>query len=179
MPVTNDISALFIFFLMIRRPPRSTLFPYTTLFRSPRRPRGDRRRRVVSGLRGCFLPDRTGHLGERRHGVDCTSPAGEPVMLIRPRMALAAATTLGLCALLAPARPVSAQETSAQGASAAQLIEKLGLHVAPQPVRERPGWRPPRIVLVNEQQHDLLPVLQQVAPRAKFIDISAATPREI
>src|SRR2546429_6186507 len=24
---------------MIRRPPRSTLFPYTTLFRSPRRPR--------------------------------------------------------------------------------------------------------------------------------------------
>src|SRR5215475_1062610 len=26
------------FFLMIRRPPRSTLFPYTTLFRSPWRP---------------------------------------------------------------------------------------------------------------------------------------------
>src|SRR5256886_13512338 len=25
------------FFLMIRRPPRSTLFPYTTLFRSPER----------------------------------------------------------------------------------------------------------------------------------------------
>src|SRR3712207_7382531 len=29
---------LVVFFLMIRRPPRSTLFPYTTLFRS-RRPR--------------------------------------------------------------------------------------------------------------------------------------------
>src|SRR5258706_8736704 len=27
----------FFFFLMIRRPPRSTLFPYTTLFRSTRR----------------------------------------------------------------------------------------------------------------------------------------------
>src|SRR3954466_16434341 len=27
-------------FLMIRRPPRSTLFPYTTLFRSDRPPRG-------------------------------------------------------------------------------------------------------------------------------------------
>src|SRR5207342_3825412 len=25
----------FFFFVMIRRPPRSTLFPYTTLFRSP------------------------------------------------------------------------------------------------------------------------------------------------
>src|SRR2546427_6919917 len=28
------IVCLFFFFLMIRRPPRSTLFPYTTLFRS-------------------------------------------------------------------------------------------------------------------------------------------------
>src|SRR6266487_5666075 len=28
-------SCSFFFFLMIRRPPRSTLFPYTTLFRSP------------------------------------------------------------------------------------------------------------------------------------------------
>src|SRR5476651_2843595 len=27
-------SVVFFFFLMIRRPPRSTLFPYTTLFRS-------------------------------------------------------------------------------------------------------------------------------------------------
>src|ERR1019366_10686928 len=27
---------VFFFFLMIRRPPRSTLFPYTTLFRSQR-----------------------------------------------------------------------------------------------------------------------------------------------
>src|SRR5215831_20061285 len=30
------ICLVFFFFLMIRRPPRSTLFPYTTLFRSPR-----------------------------------------------------------------------------------------------------------------------------------------------
>src|SRR5229473_7343918 len=30
------LSLLFFFFLMIRRPPRSTLFPYTTLFRSLR-----------------------------------------------------------------------------------------------------------------------------------------------
>src|SRR5256885_8488623 len=35
------ISFRFFFFLMIRRPPRSTLFPYTTLFRSPVR-RGQR-----------------------------------------------------------------------------------------------------------------------------------------
>src|ERR1039458_10788042 len=30
------VTALCFFFLMIRRPPRSTLFPYTTLFRSGR-----------------------------------------------------------------------------------------------------------------------------------------------
>src|SRR5258705_9149133 len=29
-----NVSLSFFFFLMIRRPPRSTLFPYTTLFRS-------------------------------------------------------------------------------------------------------------------------------------------------
>src|SRR3989442_3191540 len=33
----RHITLLFFFFLMIRRPPRSTLFPYTTLFRSDRR----------------------------------------------------------------------------------------------------------------------------------------------
>src|SRR2546422_2744295 len=31
---TLPASSLLFFFLMIRRPPRSTLFPYTTLFRS-------------------------------------------------------------------------------------------------------------------------------------------------
>src|SRR2546422_5934372 len=41
---------LFFFFLMIRRPPRSTLFPYTTLFRS-RSGRGNRRGRL-----GCPQP---------------------------------------------------------------------------------------------------------------------------
>src|ERR1019366_9839650 len=33
--VQSVLLCLFFFFLMIRRPPRSTLFPYTTLFRSP------------------------------------------------------------------------------------------------------------------------------------------------
>src|SRR3712207_9397480 len=37
--------SLYFFFLMIRRPPRSTLFPYTTLFRS----RLDRRLRLQHG----------------------------------------------------------------------------------------------------------------------------------
>src|SRR5437868_15454146 len=33
---TRDLSVILFFFLMIRPPPRSTLFPYTTLFRSRR-----------------------------------------------------------------------------------------------------------------------------------------------
>src|ERR1035438_10870111 len=50
------IFPFFFFFLMIRRPPRSTLFPYTTLFRSVflerftgslKRPRGDLGTRVL------------------------------------------------------------------------------------------------------------------------------------
>src|SRR2546429_10020077 len=43
----NFVVVLF-FFLMIRRPPRSTLFPYTTLFRSIREG-GDRSRVVQEG----------------------------------------------------------------------------------------------------------------------------------
>src|ERR1051326_9106044 len=35
LPSHFFFSFYFVFFLMIRRPPRSTLFPYTTLFRSP------------------------------------------------------------------------------------------------------------------------------------------------
>src|SRR5256886_7121822 len=38
MEFASERLALFFFFLMIRRPPRSTLFPYTTLFRSDRVP---------------------------------------------------------------------------------------------------------------------------------------------
>src|SRR2546428_3570269 len=37
MPHVSNSALLLFFFLMIRRPPRSTLFPYTTLFRSAER----------------------------------------------------------------------------------------------------------------------------------------------
>src|SRR2546426_3744598 len=57
----------FFFFLMIRRPPRSTLFPYTTLFRS------------------------------RRADRECRSPRARPVALSRPqrRSSRAAPRALG------------------------------------------------------------------------------------
>src|SRR3712207_8048926 len=65
--LSSLVLSLHFFFLMIRRPPRSTLFPYTTLFRSPspcsrrsrlpRTPRGraraPRRRSSASRRRSC------------------------------------------------------------------------------------------------------------------------------
>src|SRR3712207_9121776 len=56
----GHVDVVLIFFLMIRRPPRSTLFPYTTLFRSTR----CRRR--------------------RRGGVADWRPRGNPVAMTSP-----------------------------------------------------------------------------------------------
>src|SRR5437867_13067673 len=57
---------LSFFFLMIRRPPRSTLFPYTTLFRSRARAR----------------PESRSHVGRARLGLGCAlhrrGPSGRP-----------------------------------------------------------------------------------------------------
>src|SRR3989442_7870256 len=55
----------FVFFLMIRRPPRSTLFPYTTLFRSLSR--GARR------------------LSQRRRAAGAWSRSAHPCRLRAPR----------------------------------------------------------------------------------------------
>src|SRR5258705_8478349 len=63
---------LLFFFLMIRRPPRSTLFPYTTLFRS----RADRHRagdqRLAAAARPAVRPrseEHTSELQSLRHLV--------------------------------------------------------------------------------------------------------------
>src|SRR6267154_5397779 len=60
----------FFFFLMIRRPPRSTLFPYTTLFRSA--PGGGRRHART----GPCLP------GPCRRSEEHTSELQSPVHLV-------------------------------------------------------------------------------------------------
>src|SRR3712207_8374627 len=78
---------MYFFFLMIRRPPRSTLFPYTTLFRSPAPSRlagsrvrgrarggagdtaqGHRRRAAESRLQETPLLRRRSRLPARDHG---------------------------------------------------------------------------------------------------------------
>src|SRR2546422_3523109 len=58
---------LIFFFLMIRRPPRSTLFPYTTLFRSGVQAptRGDQQREAGASL---LVADADVALFVERHG---------------------------------------------------------------------------------------------------------------
>src|SRR3712207_7137373 len=69
---------MFFFFLMIRRPPRSTLFPYTTLFRSVHGQRGDR----PAAERGHPLGvERRGQQADQRRAV---AEAGE--LVVRRRL---------------------------------------------------------------------------------------------
>src|SRR5690348_18474802 len=82
------VLALFFFFLMIRRPPRSTLFPYTTLFRSAegtrhqaQRPGGGlaaRARQLVVELRVLEVLQ----LQRQRRSEEHTSELQSPVHLV-------------------------------------------------------------------------------------------------
>src|SRR5256885_13907480 len=83
----NPISFTFVlsfFFLMIRRPPRSTLFPYTTLFRSlPRQARGideigmgGASGRIRWRRRGVRLPDTRRRKGDNDRPGEKESVAG-------------------------------------------------------------------------------------------------------
>src|SRR5690348_17972935 len=74
------------FFLLIRRPPRSTLFPYTTLFRSEQRQ--DRLRREApaegAGLEqaGQFRAGGAAAAGQRDRSEEHTSELQSPVHLV-------------------------------------------------------------------------------------------------
>src|SRR3989454_628147 len=111
---------------MIRRPPRSTLFPYTTLFRSwaatrARRRRGLLRRRLAPARRR-RRPRRRGHRGARRPSLRPASDAlvwrgrHEPRQLLRlqlvgggrpagPRRGLARGGALSAMSLPGPRNP--------------------------------------------------------------------------
>src|SRR3989442_10973235 len=94
---------IFFFFLMIRRPPRSTLFPYTTLFRSqlhghprgaarPRRRRAlrDRRRAAARGRVAARPRGRRSARGARRRSARTVPPdrrEGPSGHRVRPRLA--------------------------------------------------------------------------------------------
>jgi phosphoglycerate dehydrogenase-like enzyme len=88
------------------------------------------------------------------------------------------AAALALCALLAPVA-LPAADIPAASTAAPPLSDTLGLQPAPQPVRERPGWRAPKVILVNKELHDILPQLQAVAPGVRLIEMPAASAHDI
>src|SRR5215216_7199641 len=73
---------LFFFFLMIRRPPRSTLFPYTTLFRSPRPRSGGRAGTRRSAPAASGSPSRSALRPGPRRSEEHTSELQSPDHLV-------------------------------------------------------------------------------------------------
>src|SRR2546426_8482468 len=66
--------ARFFFFLMIRRPPRSTLFPYTTLFRSARSSAFVEREISSIPARARIRRTRSGRFRSEEHTSELQSP---------------------------------------------------------------------------------------------------------
>src|SRR5215216_7586223 len=78
-----ELSCVCFFFLMIRRPPRSTLFPYTTLFRSRPPGRGHPRRAGPRpGASGTWPPRRRSHSRRRPRSEEHTSELQSPDHLV-------------------------------------------------------------------------------------------------
>src|SRR5256885_14892030 len=89
---------LLFFFLMIRRPPRSTLFPYTTLFRSEQRDAAEAmdgmiavtelasrqlaRRQQLQSARGDVIVQRIGVVGGVGQEITLRRPAMQPVQMV-------------------------------------------------------------------------------------------------
>src|SRR5205809_8052194 len=85
------LSSYCFFFLMIRRPPRSTLFPYTTLFRSEAGSANLRREQGADGPRdrkeGCLGQEhREGRQEACRGGRVVRRPRGDDKELSRPSL---------------------------------------------------------------------------------------------
>src|SRR5438093_13175120 len=70
------LTMLIFFFLMLQLPPRSTLFPYTTLFRS----RGGRRRGTAAGARRGAVARLVRWCGGRRGGAVTVRPSDGPTV---------------------------------------------------------------------------------------------------
>src|SRR5690606_42067430 len=87
----NLLLCLFLFHLVIRRPARSTLFPYTTLFRS-----------IEAEACANFYRERN------LHGVDLMTAATHRMAYATPRSAARAWTVLSLLALISLASLVIA-----------------------------------------------------------------------
>src|SRR5215211_9253492 len=78
--VAGFVWCMLFFFLMTRRPPRSTLFPYTTLFRS--RPRCGARAGGAAAAPGGRPRPRARRAGDRPRSEEHTSELQSPSDLV-------------------------------------------------------------------------------------------------
>src|SRR5215213_5845735 len=84
-PVASRVTPAVFFFLMIRRPPRSTLFPYTTLFRSAIRAKSVSLTELIVALHDAWLAPLGFGLGSPRDParrgshVSVTHPQAWPI----------------------------------------------------------------------------------------------------
>ncbi len=62
-------------------------------------------------------------------------------------------------------------DASCADCDAAELIQRLGLREASEPVRDRPGWSPPKRVLVRGGQ-SLIEWLQPAAPGVELVSVT-------
>lgn len=66
--------------------------------------------------------------------------------------------------------PVSASPT---------IAESLGVRAAAEPVRDRAGWRTPRLILVTPRLHEQMAALAAAAPGVTLVELNAATPAQV
>src|SRR6266536_4938458 len=85
----GHLALCFFFFLVIRRPPRSTLFPYTTLFRSRPAPSRESNRPSQSGHQSACWSRSEEHTSELQSRVDLVC-----------RLLLEKKTTVQFCVIL-------------------------------------------------------------------------------
>src|ERR1051325_7092043 len=79
---TSRLVRFLFFFLMIRRPPRSTLFPYTTLFRSQTESLRRLCRRCIEAFDGRELltEQSLGHSSSEQEAIQCPLIVGQHAM---------------------------------------------------------------------------------------------------
>ncbi|HEX4388336.1 MAG TPA: D-2-hydroxyacid dehydrogenase [Steroidobacteraceae bacterium] len=83
-----------------------------------------------------------------------------------------------VASLAAAALVLLASACPAQGAQTA-VLDSLGLHPGKEPLRARPGWHTPHLVLYVSYVKDSLPLMQKAAPGVKFVEVSQASAKEL
>src|ERR1035438_10444806 len=143
-PGGNDASKRFVFFLIIRRPPRSTLFPYTTLFQSvpdeflrvqwTRLPGSLPTPQFIVQVRGLLDSQRRPAVQGRGSGAFST-PAAPGIPRRRPGPPAWAWAALGIAAAVAAGAVYLSRKTApapaAEAGVAAQAVAAKSIAVLP------------------------------------------------